>query len=191
LAAAKIFGLTADSFFNRYIRTRRLKPVLTIRRRSETYFYLKEVEELLEIEKETVISREAAKILGVSVSGLANMIDSGILKPISGPAIDGFGINLFLRSEVNKFRAEREAYKEKRIKEGGTGRFGRPRHQRARPVLDVIGPRIEQLLEIWRMQEPSSHISGYRLYQQLIKEGYKLGIAAVYEYLRQMHRRAA
>jgi hypothetical protein len=51
-------------------------------------------------------------------------IAAGVIKPISGPSVDGFGKNLFLRNNVIKLRAQRDAYKAKRMKAGKTSRFG-------------------------------------------------------------------
>jgi hypothetical protein len=191
VVAAKLFNLYLDNFYNKYVMTGRLKPVISNSRRSEHFFRMKDVESLLEIEKQTIITPEAAEILGVYVSVVNKLIASGDLKPISGPAVDGFGKNLFLRSNVEKLREEREAFKAERMEEGKGSRFGKQAGSKASPVLDVIGPRIDQLVEKWQERRPERRITGEHLYQQLIKEGYRTGINAVYVYLRQNHRKAA
>lgn len=124
-AAAKLFDLWPANFNNRFVKTGRLMPVIANGRRSNYFFRVEDVEALVEIEKQTIITPEAAEILGVNVSCVNKMIASGVLNPISGPTIDSFGKNLFLRSNVEKLHAEREAFKAKRVKEGGTARFGR------------------------------------------------------------------
>jgi hypothetical protein len=184
--AAKMLSLWPDNFYKKYVKTGRLEPALDEGRRGDYYFHLEDVYALIEIEKQTIITPETAEILGVNVSCVDKMIADGSLTPISGPKIDGFGKNLFLRRDIEELQAEREAFKTKRIKEGGTPRFGR-QTPRARPVRNVIGPRIEQLLKKWHRQSPPQHISGYRLYRQLVDEGYQVGIASVYMCLRQRH----
>jgi hypothetical protein len=129
--AAKMCDLWPDNFYNRFVKTGRLNPVMADGRRGDYFFRVEDVEALLEIEKQTIITPEAAEILGVYISGVAKMIAAGVLKPISGPTIDGFGKNLFLRSAIDKLRAEREAYKVKRMNEGKTSRFGRDKCRQA------------------------------------------------------------
>jgi hypothetical protein len=189
--AAKLFNLYPDNFYNRYVKTGRLRPIIADGRRSKHFFRVEDVESLIEIEKQTIITPKAAKILGVDVSCVDKLVASGTLKPISGPTVDGYGKNLFLRGDVERLHAEREAFKTKCVKEGKTSRFGRPAGPQTSPVQDLIGPRIDQLIEEWRNQMPKQRISGQRLYQQLISEGYQLGIATVYEYLRQKYPQAA
>lgn len=63
---------------------------------------------------------------------------------------------------------------------------------RARPVLEVVGPRIEALLEQWRHRTtPKQRITGSRLHQQLVEEGYEVGASTVRAYLREKRRQAA
>jgi hypothetical protein len=185
LAAAKLLNLYPDNFYNRYVKTGRLKPVLAKGRRCEHFFPLRDVEALREIEGQTIITPEAAEILEVNVSCIDKMIASGLLKPISGPGIDGFGKNLFLRSDVEKLRAEREAFKAKRIKEGKASRFGRGKDLHPRPVLGKVGPRIDQLIQQWSTETPRQQISGQRVFCQLVRDGYRVGINTVYVYLRE------
>jgi len=60
---------------------------------------------------------------------------------------------------------------------------------RARPVLEKVSPRIDELLEGWNTRKsPKQRITGTRLHQQLIEEGYKVGITPVREYLHEKHR---
>jgi TniQ/Helix-turn-helix domain len=191
MAAAKLFELWPDNFYNKFVKTGRLKPVIAGDRRSDYLFRVADVESLLELERQTIITPEAAEILHVNVSCIEKMVASGALKPISGPNVDGFGKNLFLRGDVKRLHSEREAFKAERVNDGKTNRFGRYSSHRARPVRDVIGPRIEKLLEEWGKKCPGQYISGYRLYRQLISEGYQLGIVTIYMYLREKRYQAA
>jgi hypothetical protein len=54
------------------------------------------------------------------------MIAAGVLAPTSGPKVEGFGKNLFLRSDVKKLRDAREEFKARQVEKGKTSRFGRP-----------------------------------------------------------------
>jgi hypothetical protein len=96
-----------------------------------------------------------------------------------------------LRSDVEKLYAEREAFKAKRLDEGGSSRFGKQAGPQSNPVRSAIGPRIDQLVEEWQQQTPTLRITGQRLYQQLTSEGYQLGINTIYVHLREKHHRAA
>jgi transposase len=60
---------------------------------------------------------------------------------------------------------------------------------RARPVLEKAAPRIDELLEEWSTRTtPKQRITGTRLHQQLIEDGYKIGITTVREYLHEKRR---
>jgi TniQ len=185
LAAAKLLNLYPDNFYNKYVKTGRLKPVLAKGPRCEHFFRLRDVEVLLEIERQTIMTPEAAAVLEVNVSCIDKMIASGILKPISGPGIDGFGKNLFLRSDVEKLHAEIESFKAKRIKEGKTSRFGRGKDIHRCPVRAEVGPHIDRLIKQWSTETPRKQISGPRVFRQLVRNGYKVGINTVYVYLRE------
>src|SRR5205085_11479828 len=138
-----------------------------------------------------VHSPAAAAILQVTNTHVKRLTDSGLLTPVSGPGIDSFGLNLYMRSDVEKLHAEREAFKAKRAKEGKTSRFGGGGCPRSRPVQAMIGPRIEQLIEEWARQQPSQPVTGGRLHRQLISEGYQVGEDTVYVYLRRRRRQSA
>jgi transposase len=63
---------------------------------------------------------------------------------------------------------------------------------RARPALEQVAPRIDELLEEWGPRTtPKQRITGTRIYQQLVEEGYQAGITTVREYLREKRRQAA
>jgi hypothetical protein len=189
--AAKMLDLWPDNFYNKYVRTGRLKPVLEEGRRGDHYFRLEDVKALIEIERRTIITPETAEILGVNPSCVDKMIANGELRPISGPKVDGFGKNLFLRDDIEKLHKERKAYKAWRVKESKTSRFGRgPR--RPRPTVpEIISPRIAQLIVRWKRQDSHLLISGGELHRQLVGEGYKVGIASVYVALRAIRQQTA
>lgn len=62
---------------------------------------------------------------------------------------------------------------------------------RARPVLERVIPRIDALLSEWEPRTtPKQRITGSRIHQELVEEGYKVGITTVREYLREKRRHA-
>lgn len=63
---------------------------------------------------------------------------------------------------------------------------------RARPVLEVVGPRIDALLEEWsRRTTPKQRVTGTRVHQQLVEEGFEVGVSTVRAYLREKRRQAS
>lgn len=189
--AARMLDKTLSSFYQKYVNTLQLIATVADGMKGNLYFKRAEVEALAETEKQKIKSGEVAAILGVNISCVDKLTVSGDLRPVSGPGVDGFGYNLYLRDDVERLREERDAFKAACIKEGRTTRFGKPAGPKARPVQDVIGPRIDRLSEKWQERMPDRRITGERLYQQLIKEGYRTGINAVYVYLRQKQRQVA
>ena len=80
------------------------------------------------------------------------------------------------RNTVRKYLEESEP----RRRESG------PRH---RPVLDQVSMRIDQLLEEWEPRTTAKQrITGTRIHQQLIEEGYRVGSTTVREYLAEKRR---
>lgn len=62
-------------------------------------------------------------------------------------------------------------------------------HPRARPVLDQVAPRIEELLEEWKSRStPKQRITGTRIFEQLREEGYQVGVTTVRNYLAEIKR---
>jgi len=60
------------------------------------------------------------------------------------------------------------------------------------PVLEKVASRIDELLEEWGTRTtPKQRITGTRIHQQLIEEGYKVGSSTVRKYLREKRRQAA
>jgi hypothetical protein len=188
--AADMLGMSESNLFGTYVYKGRLKPVFPNRKQRPSYFRRKDVDALVELRKRTVSTLEAAVILGVNLTCIHKLKDSGMLRPVLGPDVNGFGLNLYLRDDVEKLRTEREVYKAKRISEGGTARFGRPAGPRRSPVQERVRPRISQLVMHWGVKPHGQRISGQRVHSQLVKEGYQVGINTVYVCLRELNRQA-
>jgi hypothetical protein len=185
--AAMLFDLRPETFYRKYVVTRRLNPVIEGSKRSAHYFQLEDVKRLIEIERVTITSREAAEILQVHVSTVWKLVKSGILTPIYGRSVDGYGVNYYLRSDIETLNRERKLFKAKCINEGKASRYGRRAGPTQCPVQDKIGPRIDELVEDWKINAPAQRVSGIRILQQLKKEGFQVGINTVYVYLRGRH----
>jgi len=68
----------------------------------------------------------------------------------------------------------------------------KPAVSRSRPVTDKIAPRIDELLAEWSGRvTPKQRITGTRIYLQLLKENYQVGVTVVRDYLREKRRRTA
>ena len=64
--------------------------------------------------------------------------------------------------------------------------------QKRAPVMEMVAPRIEEILSEWR--ERTTHkqrITGTRVHRQLVEEGYEVGITTVRDYLREKRRQEA
>lgn len=192
--AAKLLGKSTSNLSQYYVQTGRLKIACTKDKRMHL-FKKRDIEMLVKSKNEqsskTVLSRDVAKILGVGTTTIKRLIESGLLKLFSGPTIDGSAVNRYLRRDVERLHADREAFKAHRLLQGMTSRFGRPPGRSNCPVQDVIGPRIEQLIKKWSCQSPDKKTSGTRLHRQLLKEGYKVAIDTVYKYLGNKRKREA
>lgn len=63
---------------------------------------------------------------------------------------------------------------------------------RARPVLEAVTARMEALLEQWSLRSTAKQrVTGSRLHQELVEEGFRVGVTTVRSYLRERRRRAA
>ena len=61
---------------------------------------------------------------------------------------------------------------------------------RRRPVLERVSKRIDELLAEWEPRTTAKQrITGTRIHQQLIEEGYQVGSTTVREYLAERRRR--
>ena len=62
----------------------------------------------------------------------------------------------------------------------------------ARPVFELVKPRIDAILEEWKDRTtPKQRITGTRIHRQLLKEGYRVGITIVRDYLRELRLKKA
>jgi len=63
---------------------------------------------------------------------------------------------------------------------------------RARPALEKVAPRIDELLEDWGPRTTAKQrITGSRVHRQLVEEGYEVGVTTVRGYLREKRRQRA
>jgi transposase len=68
----------------------------------------------------------------------------------------------------------------------------RESRERARPVLEAVRARMEALLEQWSLRSTAKQrVTGSRLHQELVEEGFRVGVTTVRSYLRERRRRAA
>jgi len=83
------------------------------------------------------------------------------------------------RNTVNKYLHQAEPAR----KESG---------DRRRPVLSLVAPRIDALLEEWGPRTTrKQRITGSRIHRQLVEEGYQVGITTVRDYLCEKRRQEA
>lgn len=60
---------------------------------------------------------------------------------------------------------------------------------RARPVLEKVAPRLEELMEAWSSRTTrKQRITGTRLYRQLCEDGFEVGVTTVRAWLREWRR---
>ncbi len=63
---------------------------------------------------------------------------------------------------------------------------------RARPALEKVAPRIDELLKEWGPRTTAKQrITGSRVHRQLVEEGYEVGVTTVRGYLREKKRQRA
>jgi hypothetical protein len=146
------------------------------------YFRKTEVEKLAAELKNLLGASDVRSVLGLSESQLLRLTISKALKPIYGPHIDGSGVNLFLKSEVEALRRQRQSFKRKRVRAGGSPRFGSPAGPKRRPVIDTIASRVGELIS--SAEAKGIRMSGNAIHCQLLEEGHNVGINSVYVCLR-------
>lgn len=61
---------------------------------------------------------------------------------------------------------------------------------RAKPVMERIAPRIDELLASWRTTA-KQRVTGSRIHQSLVEEGFEVGVTTVRSYLREKRRQAS
>src|SRR5918992_425756 len=66
------------------------------------------------------------------------------------------------------------------------------RKQKRAPVMEMVAPRIEEILSEWTERTTSKQrLTGTRIHKQLVEEGYEVGITTVRDYLRERRRKRA
>jgi transposase len=66
------------------------------------------------------------------------------------------------------------------------------RKQKRAPVMEMVAPRIEEILSEWSARTTQKQrITGTRVHRQLVEEGYEVGITTVRDYLREKRRKEA
>jgi hypothetical protein len=178
--AAQLCGRSIRAFKAPFIGKERLN-VIRIEGRQVPYFRRAEVEELGRWLKGLLRAAGVCALLKLSPSQLLRLTKSGELEPVSGPDVDRSAVNLFLKNDVERLRKQREAFKGKRAREGGSARFGKPAGPQRSPIMEMIAPRINVWLA--RAKAKRIRLSGGAIHRQLVHEGYKVGIASVYVYL--------
>jgi len=146
------------------------------------YYRIKDVQELIKREKSFLRAQTVAGILSISQTQLLRLTASQILKPVFGPRIDGSPINLYLSDDVEALRRSRESFRNQRVQQNRSSRFGSPAGNQRSPVLETISNRVEELLS--EARECGIRLTGGRLHRQLLDEGYKVGINSAYVCLR-------
>lgn len=187
--AARMLNMSTSNFMEIYSRRNRITALNPKGRPKPLYFRKKEVEILAEQKRQTITAPEAAEVFGVNISCIHKMKKSGHLKPVSGPDVDGFGLTLYLRGDIERIRGEREAFKLQRIREGKAARFGHAPRPYPCPIQEMIKPRIEQMFKEWQARPaPKENITGADILRQLNKEGRQVSSTTVYMYLRRRAR---
>lgn len=183
--AAQMFAMSAKSFNARFVFRKRLN-VMQVDGDRASYFRKTEVQKLADQLNDLVGASDVRSLLELSESQLLRLINSKGLNPVSGPHTDGSAVNLFLRGEVESLRRQRQAFKRKRVRAGGSARFGKQAGPNRRPVIELIKPRVIGLIS--RGKRPGKRLSGFAIHDQLLREGYNVGINSVYVCLRIVRR---
>jgi DNA-binding transcriptional MerR regulator len=127
--AAKMLGVSVSTLNDRYVPKKLLQVVLGGGQPRKRYFRLADVKLLIEdrknLKKYCATTTEAASICDVSAECIHEWVTAGLLQPIQGARADGLGHNLYSRSDIEKLKAERAAFKARCAKEGKTMRYGR------------------------------------------------------------------
>jgi len=96
-------------------------------------------------------------------------------------------------------RSRRSVAREMRVSRNTVRRYLRvseprrvEREPRARPVLEEVAPRLEELMESWlRRTTRKQRITGARLHRQLLEDGFEVGVTTVRGWLREWRRQRA
>lgn len=153
------------------------------------FFRKTDVEEVAARMNDLVGAADVRASLKLGESQLIRLTESGELKPVRGPKIDGFGHNLFSKHDVEIVRKQRESFKRKRALEGGSQRFGKPTGPRRSPVVEAITPRVRELMTEAAVK--GIRMSGATIHKHLAKEGIKICITSAYVCIRKVRSSAA
>lgn len=127
--AAEMLGISVSTLNDRYVPKKLLQVTLGGGHPGKRYFRLADVKMLIKnrknLERYCITTSEAASICKVSQNSIHHWVEDGLLHPVSWSRVDGLNHNLYLRSDVEKLKLERGAFKDKCAKEGKTTRYGR------------------------------------------------------------------
>ncbi len=185
--AAQMWGRSVSNFNGRLVKSNAL-AVVHVDGDRRRFFWKSNVEKVVAKMKNLVGAADVRATLSLGETQLIRLTESGELKPVSGPNVDGFGHNLFSKHDVEIVRQQRESFKRKRALEGGSQRFGKPPGPRRSPVVEAITPRVSELMNEAAVK--GSRISGATVHKQLAKEGYSACIVSVYVCLRTLRNSA-
>lgn len=124
-SAAQLLNIGITAFKDRYVKTKKVLPIKLENKTRRIYYSRADIEKLREMELNGIRSSEAAEILGVNISCVNKLTIAEELLPISGPKVDGFQYNVYLRTDVEALLQKRRAFKEEQIKSGKSARFGK------------------------------------------------------------------
>jgi len=180
-AAAKMCKRSLSPFNERFVKTNALM-VVHVDGDRRRFFLKRDVEELAAQMNNLMGAADVRSALKLGPTQLYRLIKLGELIPVCGPNVDKFGFNLFSKDNVEGVRKQRESFKQKRAREGGSQRFGKPAGPRGSPVVEAITPRVSELMNEAAVK--GSRISGATIHKHLVKEGYNACIVSVYVCLR-------
>jgi len=180
-SAAGICGRSVSNF-NARLANRNALEIIYVDGDRSRYFRKADVEELAARLENLMGASDVRSTLKLSQSQLCRLVESGDLRPVHGPNVDGYPLNLFSKGDVEIVRKQREYFKRKRVREGGSQRFGKPAGPRRTPVIDAIAPRVKEL--ITEAQANGNRMSGGTIHKHLVKEGHEMGINSVYVCIR-------
>ncbi len=181
--AARICERSVTVFDERFVKTNAL-TVVQVDGDRRRFFRKRDVEKLVAPMKSLMGAADVRSALKIGASQLYRLIELGELRPVRGPNVDGFGRNLFSKDNVERVRKQREWFKQKRAREGGSQRFGKPAGPRGSPVVEAITPRVRELMNEAAVKD--IRISGARIHKRLLNEGHKICIVSVYVCIRKI-----
>lgn len=109
--AAKMLGLSERQFYRALVETELLKPALARQGGLGARFRRQDVEAWKPIFLETVKAKQVRQLLGVSQVTLWRWREQGVLKPVSGPTVDGLGDYRYRIEDVYRLATQRERLK--------------------------------------------------------------------------------